>query len=206
MFQSSPAVASRCNYTIIGPARGGPVSILTGCRQPVQRPALVLASNYLEFQSSPAVASRCNVSLRSTSLTRTCWFQSSPAVASRCNKRAGISAHMIGHLFQSSPAVASRCNNLPILNPTNPPLVSILTGCRQPVQRCIVVDDMDHHPVSILTGCRQPVQLVQGAERVMRENVSILTGCRQPVQQFLKLCAAFWAGFNPHRLSPAGAT
>ena len=137
VFQSSPAVSSRCNdsrhatfarslhrfqsspASPAGATRTSSadctvlhaVSILTGCLQPVQLHTV-----------HPALPSRVR-------------FQSSPAVSSRCNVR-------------TSAAICARLVE-----------VSILTGCLQPVQRSPAAAVAYALTVSILTGCLQPVQL-----------------------------------------------
>ncbi len=279
------------------------VSILTGCRQPVQRGADRAGLAVCAFQSSPAVASRCN-GHASCSLnprrsfnphrlspagattahpgnpsSRRVLFQSSPAVASRCNNGAGgglsvtascFNPHRLSpagatrraasgsfppnpvsiltgcrqpvqrrqrrlwqscRLFQSSPAVASRCNDAYGRRDVPGCEVSILTGCRQPVQHPAEFDDLSSEVVSILTGCRQPVQRLNTRkyrwDPLFQSSPAVASRCNKPRRRqppkrpkfqsspaVASRCnippvittAVQLAGFNPHRLSPAGAT
>ncbi len=208
-FQSSPALSGRCNVTsVCGPARAGPVSILTGPFGPVQPShgaaaaprarVSILTGPFGPVQpprSSPAADGRCrgfnpHRPFRAGATGSCCWtacpgsrFQSSPALSGRCNvDRSGVASSLRG--FQSSPALSGRCN-VPTAQagPAEPGFQSspALSGrCNRPVPRAGRAQPRRFQSSPALSG---RCNTTASRPCMPRHRVSILTGPFGPVQR-----------------------
>ena len=138
-FQSSPAALSRCNacrWTDRCP-RPLPVSILTGCPQPVQHPPPAIVADFLPNKVS--ILTGCpqpvQPAARPARQTGACSFNPHRLPSAGATTANSPPSPCTPHRFQSSPAALSRCNQVRVLTERVTELVSILTGCPQPVQR-----------------------------------------------------------------------
>ena len=188
-FQSSPAALSRCNPPLKSLQSDAPekVSILTGCPQPVQRHTRAAAwlwgcFNPHRLPSAGATQQLCQLLelCLPVSILTGC---PQPVQHAACDS---ISAW--AWEFQSSPAALSRCND-----------DDVKLGEGQ-IRRV----------VSILTGCPQPVQTdaysaFSTSKDMFQSSPAALSRCK-PARTRPPHAGSGRACFNPHRLPSAGAT